>query len=251
MLIFGQKLRKFWFILFFFICFILSFYIYLNPYNPKGLYVCWSSLCCCLSALGQQVSISLGTHPCTHEPYHIVMNIVGGNLCLAEGKFGVKAAWCFCSTSFFRSCHCLPLLGPFFGKTASFKFWFLFFLIICFICLLSFHSSFSETAILRNILFMCIGGWVYSSDKRTIRAKNKWKGQSVLLMHFILFWKCSKTGSTVPGSVGWCCFILFTFATFLCSFLSVLGRCFPPFVTIFLFYFLLALNHADVLGSLQ
>lgn len=30
-----------------------------------------------------------------------------------------------------------------------------------------------------------------------------------------------------------------------------LGAMFPPFVTIFLFYFLLALNHADVLGSLQ
>lgn len=150
MLIFGQKLRKFWFILFF-ICFILSFYIYLNPYNPKGLYVCWSSLCCCLSALGQQVSISLGTHPCTHEPYHIVMNIVGGNLCLAEGKFGVKAAWCFCSTSFFRSCHCLPLLGPFFGKTASFKFWFLFFklfvLFVYFLFILHLvRQPFSETS---------------------------------------------------------------------------------------------------------
>lgn len=129
--------------------------------------------------------------------------------------------------------------GAFFGKTASFKFCFLFFcfLIIFFICLLSFHSSFSETAILRNILFMCIGGWVSSSDRRTIRAKNKWKGQPVLLMHFILFWKCSKTGSTVPGSVGWCCFILFTFATFLCSFLSVLGWCFPLCYYIFVLFF--------------
>lgn len=126
-LIFGQKLRKFWFILIFVCCFILSFYIYLNPYNPKGLYVCWSSLCCCLSALGQQVSVSLGTHPCTHEPYHIVMNIVAGNLCLAEGKFGVKAAWCFCSTSFFCSCHCLPLLGPFLEKLLHLSFGFYFF----------------------------------------------------------------------------------------------------------------------------
>lgn len=233
MLIFGQKLRKFWFILFF--LFVLSFYIYLNPYNPKGLYVCWSSLCCCLSALGQQVSVSLGTHPCTHEPYHIVMNIVAGNLCLAEGKFGVKAAWCFCSTSFFRSCHCLPLLGPFLEKLLHLSFGFYFFNYLFY--LFTFHYSFSETAILRNILFMCIGGWVYSSDKRTIRAKNKWKGQSVLLMHFILFWKCSKTGSTVPGSVGWCCFIMFTFATFLCSFLSVSGRCFPPLLLYFCFIF--------------
>lgn len=54
------------------------------------------------------------------------------------------------------------------GKTFASFFFFL--IIICFV---SFHLSFSETAILRNILFMCTGGWIYSVNRRTIKAKMK------------------------------------------------------------------------------
>lgn len=51
------------------------------------------------------------------------------------------------------------------------------------------------------------------------------------------------------------CRMMLFYIVYICNFSVLfplcLGAMFPPFVTIFLFYFLLALNHADVLGSLQ
>lgn len=59
-------------------------------------------------------------------------------------------------------------IGPVWGKyLASFKF-----SIICFVFVLK-PFLFSKTAILRNILFMCIGGWIYTLKRQTIEAKKK------------------------------------------------------------------------------
>lgn len=45
--------------------------------------------------------------------------------------------------------------------------------IITIICFVSVHFSFSKTAIFRNILFMCIGGWIYSLDSEPSKPKKR------------------------------------------------------------------------------
>lgn len=68
-------------------------FFFLNPYNPEGLYACWSSLCCRDSALKQQVRVSHVSHPRTHRSHAHLEKKKKKNImiktCLCEGKLGV------------------------------------------------------------------------------------------------------------------------------------------------------------------
>lgn len=96
-------------------------------------------------------------------------------MCLAEGKFGEQLMF-DASVPLYVYAHITACFDWAFVETCLIS---MFFLII--ICFISFHFSFSKTAILRNILFMCIGGWIYSLKSRTIKeiiiVKKKVKGR--------------------------------------------------------------------------
>lgn len=79
-------------------------------------------------------------------------------MCLAEGKCGEQLMLLDASVPRHVSAH---TTACFVGPVSS----------VTIICFVSVHFSFSKTAIFRNILFMCIGGWIYSLDSEPSKPK--------------------------------------------------------------------------------
>ena len=148
----------------------------------------------------------------------------------------VNVTWCFCSTSCFRSYHRLLLSGLCVCQACQFCQ----LLLLLLFAFVSFHFSFSKTAIFRNILFMCIGGWIYSLDSKPSKPKkkDKWKGRpEPLTALYFLFLKCERIlfqglSEQTNIDIEYVVYILFTFAGFLCFLPLCLGSCLTRFLDI-------------------